>query len=128
MLETRDGCEVSLYTRVIPLVSGHCSVIYSLMNGIYCGLGECISYRVVLALDVAFKAALESVSATGCPCPGYGIYSGYGEYISYGVVHGQDVASMYGGSGEYISYRIVTLDMASMVPLVSASATELSLP
>ena len=107
MLETRDGCEVSLYTSVIPLASGHCSVIYSLMDGFYGGLGECIIYRVVLALDVAFKAALESVSVTGCPCPGYGIYS---------------------GSGEYISYRIVTLDMASMVPLVSASAAELSLP
>ena len=62
MLETRDGCEVSLYTRVIPLVGGHYSVIYSLMDGIYGGSGECISHGVV-ALDMASTVPLVSASA-----------------------------------------------------------------
>ena len=114
MLETRDGCEVSLYTRVIPLVGSHCSVIYSLMDGIYGGPGECISYRVVLVLDVASMVALESASATGlslpwmwhlwwpwrvhqlrgCPCPGCSIYGGPGECISFRVVHSGDTTDV----------------------------------
>ena len=96
--------------------------------GIFGGPGECISYRVILALDMVSLVALESASATGLslpsiwhlwwpwrvhqlqgyPCPGYGIF---------------------GGPGECISYRVIlALDMASLVALESASATGLSLP
>ena len=99
-------CSKLVY-RVIPLSGGHCSIIYSLMDGIYGGLGECITYGVVLALTMTAMVALESASATGfslpkmwnlwwpwrvhqllgCPFPGNGIYSGTGEFISYRVVH-----------------------------------------
>ena len=116
--------------------------------GIYGAPGECISYGVVLGLDVASMVALVSVTATGlsltwmwhpwwlwrvhqlwgCPCTGCGIYDAPGECISYRVVFALGVASMYGGSGECISYSIVTLNMASMVALVSASPMGLSVP
>ena len=105
-LDTRDGWAVSLYPEFL-LAGGHCSIIYSLMDGINGGgLGECISYRVVLAQDMASMVSLKSASATGlslprmwnlwrpwrvyqfwgCPCSGYGIYGGPGECISYAVV------------------------------------------
>ena len=40
-----------LVSRVILLAGGHCSI----MDGIYGGLGECISYGVVLALDMTLS-------------------------------------------------------------------------
>ena len=108
---------------------------------------ECISYGVVLALDVAYMVALMSASATGLSVtwmwhlwwnwsvhqlqdchPGCGIYGAPGECISYRFVLALDVASMYGSSGECISNSIVILNMASMVALVSASAMGLSVP
>ena len=104
---------VGLYPE-FPLAGGHCSIIYSLMDGINGGLGECISYGVVHVQDMASMVALESASATGLSfsrmwnlwwpwrvhqlwgysCPGYGIYCGPGECISYGVVHALDITSM----------------------------------
>ena len=38
--------------------------------GIYGGLGECISYRIVFDLDVASMVELESASASGLSMPG----------------------------------------------------------
>ena len=151
-LETRDGWAVSLYPE-FPLTGRHCSIIYSLMDGINGGLGGCISYGVVHAQDMASMVALERASATGLSfsrmwnlwwpwrvhqlwgysCPGYGIYGSPGECISNGVVLDlMESASAMGlswPSGECISYGVVlALDMASMVAMESASATVLSLP
>ena len=77
------------------------------MDGVYDGLGECISYGVVLSLNMTAMVALESASATAFSLP--------------------KMWNLWWPWRVHQLWGVLSLDMASMVALESASATGLSM-